>query len=64
MSKAGFNMADLQKGAKRLNPVAVGGESNSDAKFSSSEFDMTAIKSLEDLYDANNGDLDSMYVLS
>ena len=61
MSAPAFSMADLQRGAKKLNSVSdTPAESKSDAKSSSSDSDSAALKSLESLYNSCDGDLDLM----
>lgn len=58
MSKAGFSIADLQQGAKKLNNVDPPAETkiSSGAKSVSEE----ESRPLEDLYEKYNGDLDAM----
>lgn len=55
-------MADLQRGAKKLNSVSdTAAESKLDAKSSSFDSDSVALQSLESLYNSCDGDLDLMY---
>jgi hypothetical protein len=57
MSKAGFSIADLQKGAKRLNTVETDEKAESKKPDEIAQQDLQA---LEDLYNKYNGDLDLM----
>ena len=62
MSKPAFDIADIQKGAKKLNSVTPQSEAKADAKGSSSDVDEGTLTSLEELYEKLEGDLDLMYV--
>jgi hypothetical protein len=57
MSKAGFSIADLQKGAKRLNAVETDEKAESKKPDEIAQQDLQA---LEDLYNKYSGDLDLM----
>jgi hypothetical protein len=60
-SKSGFSIADLQKGAKKLNTVEPPSE-KAQAK-SAPPLNEDEVKALEDLYAKYDGDLDKMYEL-
>jgi hypothetical protein len=59
MSKGGFSAADLQRGMKMLNSAPERVESKAESK-SGSEFEKETLRSLEELYEKYEGDLDLM----
>ncbi len=58
MSKAGFSIADLQQGAKKLNNVEQPAESKIQTGAKSVSEEET--QPLEELYEKHHGDLDAM----
>ena len=58
MSKAGFSIADLQQGAKKLNTVEPPAESK--ISTGSKQISEEETRPLEDLYHKHHGDLDAM----
>jgi mannose/fructose/N-acetylgalactosamine-specific phosphotransferase system component IIB len=57
MSKAGFSIADLQHGAKKLNTVEPPSEK---AQAKSVVLNEEEVQALEELYQKHDGDLDLM----